>query len=720
MTDKKKFDLTFPTKRTHGEQVFPGPADGSTVTENPPVLVWLPPVSEDATLSKTTFQFCCKVTDKAGNEVFSCTTKSNAACIDRPLEPGEYEWDVTVPEYAAARGPQRFLVPENAVSWQRPSVEAVLNGLPEERPRHLFTKKEIPEILKTHEKELTILKRNIEQAYLDGLPDRPLFHADETALPYREYFGRFRDFCDRNLVACSLGYALLGDEKAGAFAKKLFLHICDWNPEGPCSLYPALWGDEVGLSCARCFPAVFDLLYPLLSDKERQYAGTAVAAYAQQCENRIAAQNYELNPGNSHTGRLPAYLGEAALTLWGCGILPEETLKKWLNTALTIYNGIFPYYGGSDGSWAEGTFYSTSYTKWYLPFFSAVYRYSGCTFLERPFFRNYARFLLHFALPDHELHPFCDGYWCTPDSAEWPGFFAQNPFRIYAGLSGLPEALEMEQKLAEPKLFYLHLLDIFLPPIRTSTRKACPITDADAFYDAGFVSLHSDRTTPQEDLHLMARASKFGPGSHRQPDNGSFSLFCGGTALLCPSGYFGRECASTHHMKWYNTTKAHNAILIDGVGQNYLDYRHTGKILSCSLKDDGTKQAVLDLTESYPMLKEWVRTLTVVDKHTAVIEDTIIAENNVTVTYALHTMSPPQPSGEGFSVKRGGKVMEVCPAPGQFVTRRLSDAYDVDLNADVPPAYHVTMPQQYHVYFETSKKSVHHLRVVIRVAESAD
>lgn len=715
MNGIKQAGFAFPSERIHGEQVFPGPVDGSTVAENPPVLVWLPPVPTDAQLAGSDFLYRCSVWNAQGEEVFACDTKSVAVRPGHPFAPGEYSWDVSAPEQGITRGMQRFTVPEEAIVWQRPTVESVLNGLPEERPRHLFTKKEIPEILRSHAEELVVLRRNIQQAYADGLPQRPMFHTDEDALPYREYFGRFRDFCDRDLVACCLGYALLGDEKAGAHAKKLFLHLCDWNPEGPCALFPALWGDEVGLSCARCFPAVFDMLYPLLSEKERRYAGGAVAAYAMQCEKRIDAQNYELNPGNSHTGRLPAYLGEAALALWGCDILPESVLRKWLDKALGIYNGIFPYYGGEDGSWAEGTFYSTSYTKWYLPFFSAVYRYSGCTFLERPFFRNYARFLLHFAQPDHELHPFCDGYWCTPESAEWPGFFAQNPFRIYASLSGLPEALEMERKLAMPELFSLHLLDVFLPQVPAGSRTAAPVTDADAFRDAGFVSLHSDRTDPPRDLHLMARASKYGPGSHRQPDNGSFHLFSGGTALLCPSGYFGRECASTHHMKWYNTTKAHNAILIDGIGQSYLDYRHTGKILSCGIEADGSRKAVLDLTESYPMLKKWVRTLTVADEHTAVIEDAVTAENAVTVTYALHTMSEPQPCGEGFAVERGGKRMEVIPVPGQFISRSFSDTYDVDLNADVPEAYHVTMPQQYHVYFETEKKSVHHLRVVIRV-----
>ena len=168
-------------------------------------------------------------------------------------------------------------------------------------------------------------------------------------------------------------------------------------------------------------------------------------------------------------------------------------------------------------------------------------------------------------------------------------------------------------------------------------------------------------------------------------------------------------------MKWYNTTKAHNAILVDGIGQNYLDFRHTGEILSCGIEADGTRKAVLDLSASYPMLKRWVRTLRVVDKHTAVIEDELAADHAVTLTYALHTLSEPQPCGEGFTVTRGGKTMQVCPAPGQFLSRTVSDAYDVDLNADVPEAYRVTMPQQYHVYFETEKKCVHTLRVMIKV-----
>lgn len=699
---------TFPLERTNGMQVFPFPADGAAVPENPPALIWLPLPSDQ----QDTVLYRCTVTTPDGTPVFTCETTGNTAVPDIYLKPGDYLWDVEAIETGVTRGKQRFTVPENAIPFLRPTVDEVLAGLPNERPRHLFTKSDIPMILGERQAELSTLRRNVEQAYRDGLPERPRFHTDPDALPYREYFGRFRDFCDRDLVACSLAYALLDDKNAGAHAKKLFLHLCDWNPSGPCSLCGP-WGDEVGLSCARCFPAVFDLLYPLFTEKERLYAGETVAMYAEQCERRLTSLNYSHNPGSSHAGRLPAYLGEAALTLWGTGIVPESVLRGWLTKALHIYNGVFPYFGGADGSWAEGTFYSTSYTKWYLPFFSAVARYSGKNYLDRPFYRNFARYLLHFARPDQEIHPFGDGYWCTPDSPEWPGFFAQNPFRAYAQVSGLPEAIALERQLAAPDLFQLHLLDVFLPQFPSASTGCEPVTDADAFPDAGYVSLWNGG------LHLMARASRFGPGSHRQPDNGSFALFYNDTAFLTPSGYFGREYGTEHHMNWLNTTKAHNALLIDGIGQDYRNFRHTGKILSCGIDENGHRTAVLDLTASYPMLDHWRRTIRLTDDRTAVIEDDLSAARPVTVTYALHTLSEPTAWQNGFRITRNDRTMTVTPDAGQFVTRTITDRYDVDLNAGVPEAFHVTMPQQYHVYFETEKKKTHILRVTVHIAEKS-
>ncbi|MCQ2431538.1 MAG: heparinase II/III-family protein [Clostridia bacterium] len=708
--------IVFPTVRTTGDQVFPAPADGACVLENPPALVWLPVRDENGHRPEVT----ASVWNADGALVYTGKTRENTAVPTEILPVGDYTWDLSVTEdgETVTRGIQHFTVTEDSVPVLRPTVDQILAGLPASRPRHLFCPEDREALIAANAPAVEVLRRNIAQAYRDGLPEMPRYHYDPDALPYREYFGRFRDFCDRDLVACSLGYALLGDEEAGAYAKRLFLHICSWNPadSGPCSLM-GRWGDEVGLSCARCFPAVFDMLYPLLDEKQRFYAIETVAAYAKQCEWRLNRIDYAANPGDNHAGRLPAYLGEAALTLWGTGY-DETVLRRWLEKSMTIYCGMFPFFGGEDGGWAQGTFYSTSYTKWYLPFFSMVERFAGekYSFLRRPFYRNYARFLLHFALPDHENHPFCDGYWCNPDSPEWPGFFAQNPFRVYASLSGPDEALEYDRKLSAPELYSLHLLDVFLPialPHKTDY-PAEPVTDADMFPDTGFVSLHSDRTEPEHDLHLIAHATKFGPGSHRQPDQGSFALYYGGTALISPSGYFGRAYGTKHHMQWMNTTKANNAILVDGVGQDFHNFTHTGKILSCGM-ENGVRKTVLDLSASYPMLTHWYRTFSMTDDRTVIVEDDILAPEPVTVTYPLHTLSAPEKVGETVSVKRNNIRMTINPDAGCFSSCTLSDKFDVDLNEGEPEQFHVTMPKQFHIYYETEKRAEHKLTVTFRV-----
>ena len=692
-------DAYFPTERTDARQLFPFPEDGRMVEETPPCLSWLPP--KDRPL--------CTVVlwDAAGHELWRGETDKNYIVPNCPLPAGSYRWDVSAG--SEHRGVQSFTIAENAVPIRRVSAEELYDSVPDVHPRHLFFASDRETLCRERAAEIEVLRRNIALAYEDGLPERPMFHRDPEALPYREYFGRFRDFCDRDLVACALGYSLLGDERAGAHAKELLLTICDWNPEGPCSLI-GKWGDEVGLSCARCLPSAYDMLSPLLNDKERDYVARTVRAYAKQCWDRLVALDYCANPGNSHAGRVPAYLGEAALVLKGSGAQTREEALRWLSYALEIYGGIFPYYGTPDGGWAEGTFYATSYTKWYLPFFCAVERYSGCRFLDRPFYQRLTQFFLHFASPDFENHPFGDGYWCHPSDAEWPGFFAQNPCRLYADRFGPDAARRRAADAARQDVYLLHLLDIFIPsgsaPAVSLTGEAKNVR---AFPDAGFVSLHTDLLHSENDVALLARASRFGSDSHRHPDQGSFALFIGGTAMISPSGYFGRQYGSKHHREWLNSTRAHNALLIDGEGQKPFSMEPRGRIVSCC--DHGAaKEACLDLSEAYPMLRRWRRTFILAGKVLTILDE-VDADHPVRVTYPLHTLSRPTASGNTVTVERGTHRLTIEPLAGELGGCEITDRFAVDLNEGEPEAYHVTMPEQFHIRFTTPVRASHRIEV---------
>lgn len=694
--------MSFPLKRKTTLENFPFPDDGATVYETAPCLIWVP--INDTSIYTVT------VKNAQGETVLKETTSANYVYPKSPWSAGKYTWNVTDGE-GNERGWQSFFIHGDAVDFIRPTAKEVYEGVKEQiRPRHLFTKEDREQLLRDHATEYGILQKNLALAYAHGMPEPPRYAHDGNELPYREYFGQYRDYCDRDLIACALAYALTDDKKAGEHGKELLLTICDMNPLGPCSLM-GQWGDEVGLSNARCLPAAFDMLYNILDDKQRRYVAQTVAVYARQCEERIRKIDYVRNPSNSHVGRLPAYLGEAALVLKGTGVESDETLISWLSYALDIYTGIFPFYGCPDGSWAEGAFYSTSYTKWYLPFFSAVERFSGISLFARPFYMRYTRYLLHFCNEKYDIHPFGDGYWCNPTDEEWPGFFAQDPYRVYAERFG-PDIVKKRKDAViskETDYFRLHLLDIFLPKTKLdlNNKLTGEAKNAELFPYGGYAVLHSDMES-ENDICVMARASRYVADSHRHADQGSFALFCGGSSLISPSGFFGRRYGSKHHFEWTKKTIAHNVALINGEGQG------EGVDTACSIVafDSVSKTFTMDITPAYEgKVTKYLRTVSL-DSSGITVSDRIETDEAVEITYPLHSYAQPTDIGDNkVRISRENATLTVEPVSGALTLHRITDKYGTDLNEGEPTEYHVTMPQQYHIFYKAGKSTKHDITV---------
>lgn len=690
-------------KRTSGSQIFPAPADGAVIEETPPVFSFLRDGKEK--------KYRVVVQDRSGKIVFEAETEKNHVVPKEPLKPGKYRWNLLCGE--EERGWQEFVISENAAVILRKDAESVFCAVPDVRPRHLFFKEDIPEILKKRKAETEVLKRNIEAACARELPKPPLFYSFEDGLPYREYFGEYREYCDRDMVACALGYALLGDEGAGKKAKELLLTICSWNPDGPCAVN-APWNDEIGLSNARCIPAVYDMLYDILTDQQRYIAEKTIIAYAEQCEERLRALDFAENPGDSHAGRLPAYLGEAALVLKGSTYIKEEILIRWLSYALEIYGGIFPFYGTADGGWAEGPFYASSYTKWYLPFFMAVERFADVRFLDRPFYQRLPQFLLHFAEKERENHPFGDGYWCGSEDPEWKGFFAQNPFRLYAERFGPEEARIKAEQYAAPELFELHLLDVFLPegrmPERGLTGEACAMA---VFEGAGLASCQTNVADQAHGTGLLVRASRFGSVSHQHADQGSFALIRNNKVLITPSGYFGRCWGTKHHRNWTKTTKAHNCILVNGRGQETDSFRAAGRFTDWKHEENKRFFLRLDLREAYPMLEFYERSFELTEKE-LVIRDEIRSKEACEISWLLHMLDRPALQEDGTLVlEHGGERAVVFPDKAFCGTPDITGRFGTDVNEGVEEAFRVSMEDQYHVTFITQKKKQHYIEVKI-------
>ena len=681
------------SERNSAREVFPFPVENQTVFSNPPCFIWLP----DEELSSYTVNVT-----KDGAQYFEVTTDKNYCLPDKIFEAGEYEWNVV--SGGREKGWVRFRVSPQAMIFDPPSAEELFDSVPDVHPRTLFFKEDIPAILNEKKSELETLKRNAGLAYENGMFEYPKFHLDGKALPYREYFGKYRDFCDRNMVATALLYALTGDMRAGQHSKSLFMRICSMTPNGPASIV-GKYGDEVGLSNARTLPTVYDLIFPLFSEAEKDLAEWTVYCYGLQCEYRLRRLDYCHNPGDSHAGRLPAYLAECAMILRYGKVADKETLMRWLGYATEIYSGIFPYYGGSDGGWAEGAFYCTSYTRWYLPFFCMAERFTGKSFFGKPFYRNLIKYIVHFANPEYELHPFGDGYWCKSTDEEWPGFFCQNPYRVYAEMFGDEYARELSRKYAAPDYYRLHLLDIFMKlPSGKEKPEAVPVNDMELFADTGFISNHTDLKNMGKDFALQIRASRFGSDSHRHADQCSFALFYAGKALISPSGYFGRQYGSKHHFGWLCTTKAHNALLFNGKGQYERSHKTVGKINAC-FRDGNVFYAETEAGDAYPVEVKWLRKFRMTENE-LVITDEVASEEPVSVIYPLHSVKPFSITGNEAEIENGVKL-HIKMTSEQPIKCSTTDRYDVDLNEGEPEEYHVKMPAQYHLYYEFAKSKKH-------------
>ena len=86
--------------------------------------------------------------------------------------------------------------------------------------------------------------------------------------------------------------------------------------------------------------------------------------------------------------------------------------------------------------------------------------------------------------------------------------------------------------------------------------------------DCGEVAMHSNLFESSGDLALGFRSSTFGSGSHTTASQNAFNITYAGHDVFRSSGYY-QNFSDAHNLMSYRHTRAHNSILINGIGQPY-------------------------------------------------------------------------------------------------------------------------------------------------------
>lgn len=625
--------------RTHDFQVHLSPSQAYPAAVNPPSFNWPENIVSQ--------QYTLELKNITTGDEWNWQQVNSPMQLSHELPIGKYQWRLTaISETSVEQTSQwvEFQIAEDLTNYVAPSAKELF-ALCDGREQWLMYFDEDLQAIRAQSADIyPKLKQTALLSVAQSEITFPNHYQRGNEEGKREAIANVRKWIDRDLMTHALLYRVWGEEEHGTEALKRLLQFAEWSVEGPASLLlPCTWGDEVGCSLARNLFIVYHWISPLLTQDEKElFVRPMLVRIARQIVERLEQHNFKQFPGHSHTSRLPAYLGLAALALYREH--DREECEQWLTEALIIYRGIFPFYGGVDGSWVEGSFYASTYSKWAHGFFLSVERLSDFSFYQHKFYQNFVNFAQDFIATDQDIHPFSDGFWCRRDGKEWPGFFSQNPLRIYAARFGdqadYQKSLEMEDAITD---YRLHLLDVVptikqLEYIKTVKNKKPNLQKQAEQQALSHYYPHAGLgKLTLEQLSLYYRASAFGNSSHRHGDQGNLAFFDKGIGILTPTGSFGYRFGSKHHKEWTRQTIAHNLPLINGQGQILDDPSGIASVIN-RRSESNYHVVSLDLSAAYatPLLR-FVRTLVLIEDYGLIVVDSINLADDKQLNWRLHS-----------------------------------------------------------------------------------
>lgn len=316
---------------------------------------------------------------------------------------------------------------------------------------------------------------------------------------------------------------------------------------------------------AICFIEAYDQLYDRLSAGEKTAAEELLIkiaryyyrSYCGMQENHIFDNHFW-----QHNMRV---LFQSAFMLHDKNNYADEVLPM-LEYYYELWTARAPDSGfNRDGIWRNGASYFNANIKtlYYMPsLFSYI---TGEDFLQHPWYQNAGQALAYIWPPESKSASSGDG---TEKGDEpnrqrvgFADFLARETGDAYAGwyAGQCRNALIQDYDLRLYRMVSSKSYNTSLP---AGTPKLV------WYKDAGEVIVHSDLTHTGNNLTLSFRSSTFGSGSHTVANQNSFNLLYKGADVYRSSGYY-QNFSDTHNLMSYRHTRAHNTLLVNGIGQPF-------------------------------------------------------------------------------------------------------------------------------------------------------
>lgn len=278
--------------------------------------------------------------------------------------------------------------------------------------------------------------------------------------------------------------------------------------------------------------------------------------------------------------------------------------KEYLEYSYELWTARAPASGfNRSGNWHNGTSYfsANAITLYYVPtLFSHI---TGTDFMQHPWYRNAGIGQLYSWQPESMSAGFGDGH----------EQMNNKPLRIRSAFADLLARSIGDLYAAwYSSINQLYLQETETRFYRMASKKQRPTSSdypANApkafwFKDGGEMIANSNLKDYKENISLSFHSSPFGSGSHTHSNQNAFNLHYGGVPVYRAVGHY-LNFADPHNLLAYRHTRAHNTLLIDGIGQpfttrayGYITRMFNGEHISYALGD--ASNAYCGISE-YPM-----------------------------------------------------------------------------------------------------------------------
>lgn len=664
-----------PVSLMHEMRETPCPEPGLTVTERAVSFQW--PLASDCHYIKAPKAVSYKLRFSSDSLMKSGVTERDTKWpFYNPgqMAPGKYFWQHAYvgTDGNAVWSPVFSFVVDGTDKFCPPSYEAMIKNLPQGHPRVYAASEKLSDIRsKAATPDAGLIVSRAEKALKTPMKSpedikshmaEGLANANKRGQMLTRESRRVIDREEVNIDAIIKAYVITGEERFASEAVKRVMTMLSWRN------HPGVVGDFNAATFLNVSSMAYDLLNDKLSDEEKKQimevvrdSGTKMYRhFSNHLENHIA---------DNHVWQMTLRIfTQGAFTAYGH--IPEA--DEWTEYAYNVWLARFPGLN-SDGAWHNGDSYCNVNIRTLIEiphFYSHV---TGYDFFSDPWYARNAMYRVYNQPPFSHS----GGNGSAHINKDRPTGAVIGYMDALARLTGSTYAADyVRRTLAkQPKIMDKGAVDkgAGLAWWRLQNDKPLPegpgietLPMGCVFPESG-LALFSNKLdrTPSNNM-LSFRSSPYGSTSHALANQNAFNTFFGGDPIFYSSGYHTSFC-DRHALYCHRGTRAHNTILVDGMGQRigvegygWMPRYHVGKRLGYVLGDasaaygpvisplwiDRAKKADVPLDEEHGFgevgLKTFRRHVTRLGETGLVfIYDELEADQPREWSYLLHTVTNP-------------------------------------------------------------------------------